>query len=70
MVSTQDQSAATRVRLVGHASTVVTQKVYRKELRPVLTRGAEKMDIVFKSEANGGAIDRQLDRRAGAAPLP
>jgi hypothetical protein len=39
-------------RLVGHSSTVVTEKVYRKELRPVLTRGAEAMGNVFKSEAN------------------
>ena len=27
--------------LVGHADTRVTELVYRKELRPVLTRGAE-----------------------------
>jgi hypothetical protein len=33
--------------------------VYRKELRPVLTRGAEAMDIVFRTEP----IDRQLDRQ-------
>ena len=26
--------------LIGHASTNVTEKVYRKELRPVLTKGA------------------------------
>ena len=30
--------------LVGHASTNVTEKVYRKELRPVLSRGATAMD--------------------------
>ena len=33
--------------LVGHASTNVTEKVYRKELRPVLTRGATAMDALF-----------------------
>ena len=33
--------------LVGHASTSVTEKVYRKELRPVLTRGARAMDALF-----------------------
>jgi hypothetical protein len=43
-------------RLVGHASTVVTEKVIRKELRPVLTRGAETLDLVFKSEP----VDRQV----------
>lgn len=33
--------------LVGHASTRVTELVYRKELRPVLTRGASAMDTLF-----------------------
>jgi integrase len=30
--------------LVGHANTRTTEKVYRKELRPVLRRGAKAMD--------------------------
>jgi integrase len=34
-------------RLVGHASTRTTEVVYRRELRPVITRGAEIMDEVF-----------------------
>ena len=34
--------------LVGHASTSVTEKVYRKELRPVLNRGAAAMDDLFQ----------------------
>jgi integrase len=33
--------------LVGHANTRVTEVVYRKELRPVLTRGAGAMDALF-----------------------
>ena len=33
--------------LVGHASTSITEKVYRKELRPVLTKGARAMDMLF-----------------------
>ena len=33
--------------LVGHSSTAVTEKVYRNELRPVLTRGARAMDALF-----------------------
>ena len=33
--------------LVGHANTRVTESVYRKELRPVLTRGAGAMDALF-----------------------
>lgn len=35
--------------LVGHANTRVTEKVYRKELRPVLTRGAKAMDELFRT---------------------
>ena len=35
-------------RLVGHASTRTTEIVYRRELRPVITTGAEIMDQVFK----------------------
>ena len=34
-------------RLVGHASTRTTEIVYRRELRPVITTGAEIMDEVF-----------------------
>ena len=36
--------------LVGHSSTVVTKKVYRKELRPVLTRGARAMNALFDEQ--------------------
>ncbi len=35
-------------RLVGHVSTNVTEKVYRHELRPVMTRGAATMDQIFR----------------------
>jgi integrase len=34
-------------RLVGHRSTSVTETVYRHELRPVITTGAEAMDKIF-----------------------
>jgi len=34
-------------RLVGHASSKVTETVYRHQLRPVLTTGAEKMDALL-----------------------
>ena len=36
-------------RLVGHASTRTTEVVYRRELRPVITTGAEIMDEVFRT---------------------
>ena len=35
-------------RLVGHASTRTTEIVYRRELQPVITTGAEIMDELFK----------------------
>ncbi|WP_371258598.1 tyrosine-type recombinase/integrase [Streptomyces sp. CC53] len=34
-------------RVVGHSTTVVTEKVYRKQLRPVITEGAEAMEDIF-----------------------
>jgi integrase len=34
-------------RLVGHSSTRTTEVVYRRELRPVITTGAEVMDKIF-----------------------
>lgn len=37
-------------RLVGHGSTKVTETVYRKQLRPILTGGAQVMDTLFEWE--------------------
>ncbi|HYB46609.1 MAG TPA: tyrosine-type recombinase/integrase, partial [Streptosporangiaceae bacterium] len=34
-------------RLVGHSSSRTTEVIYRKELRPVLVKGAEVMDQLF-----------------------
>ena len=34
-------------RLVGHSSTRTTEVVYRRELRPVITTGAEIMDEIL-----------------------
>lgn len=34
-------------RLVGHSGTSVTETVYRKQIRPVITGGAEAMDGIF-----------------------
>ena len=36
-------------RLVGHSTTSTTETVYRKELRPVISAGAEVMDSVFRA---------------------
>jgi hypothetical protein len=35
-------------RLVGHSSTRTTEVIYRKELRPVITTGAEVMDDLLR----------------------
>lgn len=34
-------------RLAGHASSKTTETIYRHELRPVITTGAETMDKIF-----------------------
>jgi integrase len=39
--------------LVGHSSTVVTETVYRRELRPVIRSGADTMDQLFPGSAPG-----------------
>jgi hypothetical protein len=39
--------------LVGHASTRVTELIYRKELRPMLTKGARAMDAIFDGPTEG-----------------
>jgi integrase len=36
-------------RLVGHTSTRTTEIVYRRELRPVITTGAEIMNEIFRA---------------------
>jgi len=33
--------------LMGHSGTTVTESVYRHEIRPALTQGAEVMDKIF-----------------------
>ena len=35
-------------RLAGHSSSRTTEVIYRKELRPVITTGAEVMDQLFR----------------------
>ena len=47
LMSHHGVSIAEIARLAGHASTRTTEVVYRRELRPVITTGAEIMDEVF-----------------------
>lgn len=47
-------------RLVGHSGTTTTETIYRKQIRPVITDGAEVMDRLFprdSPEAGTGAAD-------------
>ena len=37
-------------RLMGHSSPNVTETVYRRRIRPVITSGAEAMDKIFANE--------------------
>jgi integrase len=50
-------------RLAGHASSHVTETVYRQELRPVLQEGAEVMDRLFGG-VNGDPAERMTPRTA------
>ncbi|WP_369248083.1 tyrosine recombinase XerC [Streptomyces sp. R41] len=42
--------------LVGHSSQTTTEAVYRKQLRPVITQGAEAMDEIFAEDAEADAL--------------
>lgn len=37
-------------RVVGHSGTSITERVYRKQIRPVITEGAEAMDDIFTDD--------------------
>jgi integrase len=50
--------------LVGHANTRVTELVYRKELRPVLTRGAVAMDALFPDDEGARTLVSRLVSRS------
>ncbi|MFB4308931.1 tyrosine recombinase XerC [Actinomadura sp. GTD37] len=41
--------------LVGHSNTHTTRSVYRHQLRPVITTGAEKMNVIFKDDKSRSA---------------
>jgi hypothetical protein len=45
-------------RLVGHASSHITETVYRQELQAVLQEGAEVMDRLFGS-VNGDLVEQR-----------
>ena len=47
VISDSDVAVEEIARLVGHASSKVTESVYRHQLRPVMTTGAERMDVLL-----------------------
>jgi integrase len=40
-------SIETIADLAGHKNSTITARVYRHQLRPVITQGAEAMDTIF-----------------------
>ena len=43
----QGENTQEIARLAGHSSSRTTETIYRRELRPVITTGAEIMDQIF-----------------------
>ena len=52
--------------LVGHSSQATTEAVYRKQLRPVITEGAEAMDDIFAEDQEGEEAKSSAEGGAGA----
>jgi integrase len=50
LLSDNDVPLETISLLVGHKSTVVTELIYRKQIRPVMQSGADAMDRVFGAD--------------------
>ncbi|MFE6754638.1 hypothetical protein ACFVDQ_13655 [Streptomyces sp. NPDC057684] len=48
--------------LVGHSSQATTEAVYRKQLRPVIMRGAEAMDEIFADGQATDPVPEETDR--------
>jgi integrase len=47
ILSANEVSIESIADLVGHRTTIVTQKVYRHQLRPVMSKGATTMNAIF-----------------------
>ena len=53
LLSDNDMPVEQISRLVGHQTSLVTEKVYRHQIRPVLQHGAQAMDQIFSTETEG-----------------
>ncbi|MFI6496812.1 tyrosine recombinase XerC [Nonomuraea typhae] len=49
-------------RLVGHRNTVVTETVYRLQIRPVIQHGAQRMDKLFRGSVTQLVTQRRQTR--------
>jgi integrase len=41
--------------LVGHSSTATTEEVYRHQLKPVISKGADTINTIFKQSKQKSA---------------
>jgi len=57
IMSDNDVPVETIADLVGHKGTLVTERVYRHQLKPVITKGAETMNTVFSKQQAASAQD-------------
>jgi integrase len=55
IMSDNDVPVETIADLVGHKGTLVTERVYRHQLKPVITKGAETMNTVFSKQKAASA---------------
>jgi integrase len=55
IMSDNDVPIETIADLVGHRTTIVTQTVYRHQLRPVIETGATAMNSILNRQKNTGS---------------
>lgn len=53
--------------LCGHSSTAVTEEVYRHQLKPVITKGAEAINAVFGEKKTEPVTKRNTQKSASVA---
>jgi integrase len=73
LMSSSGVSVEEIARLAGHSNTRTTEVVYRRELRPVLTTGAEAIDKLFPSSSTQTTKTRSHRKNlpnVGAPDLP
>lgn len=58
IMSDQEVPTENIADLCGHSSTAVTEEVYRQQLKPVITKGAETINTVF-----GGAKPKPAEEK-------